>query len=108
MTWTEGSLATRYSLIQTSVTVGLRLFVYISRCPHRQVNEADRVWEKTRAPDNLHNKTGLVVRAATVSRIMRDHLMAPHFPFSNKAADVRPGCKTQRIAPTLRQDESRS
>ncbi|GFN80730.1 hypothetical protein PoB_000723600 [Plakobranchus ocellatus] len=34
--------------------------------------------------------------------------MAPHFPLSNKGADVRPGCKTQRIAPTLRQDGSRS
>ncbi|GFO32103.1 hypothetical protein PoB_005860800 [Plakobranchus ocellatus] len=30
------------------------------------------------------------------------------FPLTNRATDVRPGCKTQRIAPTLRQDESRS
>ncbi|GFO28413.1 histone-lysine N-methyltransferase SETMAR [Plakobranchus ocellatus] len=29
--------------------------------------------------------------------------MAPLFPLSNRATDVRPGCKTQRIAPTLRQ-----
>ncbi|GFO05881.1 hypothetical protein PoB_003238600 [Plakobranchus ocellatus] len=29
--------------------------------------------------------------------------MAPPFPLSNTATDVRPGCKTQRIAPTLRQ-----
>ncbi|GFO40498.1 hypothetical protein PoB_006700300 [Plakobranchus ocellatus] len=29
--------------------------------------------------------------------------MAPPFPLSNRATDVRPGCKTQRIAPTLRQ-----
>ncbi|GFN80799.1 hypothetical protein PoB_000730500 [Plakobranchus ocellatus] len=29
--------------------------------------------------------------------------MAPPFPLSNKATDVRPGCKTQRIASTLRQ-----
>ncbi|GFN88445.1 hypothetical protein PoB_001495100 [Plakobranchus ocellatus] len=28
--------------------------------------------------------------------------MAP-FPLSNRATDVRPGCKTQRITPTLRQ-----
>ncbi|GFO41095.1 hypothetical protein PoB_006760000 [Plakobranchus ocellatus] len=33
---------------------------------------------------------------------MRGNLMVP-FPFSNRATDVRPGCKTQRIAPTLRQ-----
>ncbi|GFO08590.1 hypothetical protein PoB_003509500 [Plakobranchus ocellatus] len=30
--------------------------------------------------------------------------MAPPFPLSNRATDVRPGCKTQRIAPTLRQE----
>ncbi|GFO19745.1 hypothetical protein PoB_004625000 [Plakobranchus ocellatus] len=59
---------------------------------HRQVS-----------PDNLRNKTGLVVRAATVSRIMRGHVMAAPFPLSDRASDVRPGCKTQRIAPTLRQ-----
>ncbi|GFN77806.1 hypothetical protein PoB_000431200 [Plakobranchus ocellatus] len=29
--------------------------------------------------------------------------MAPPFLLSDRAADVRPGCKTQRIAPTLRQ-----
>ncbi|GFN79926.1 hypothetical protein PoB_000643200 [Plakobranchus ocellatus] len=29
--------------------------------------------------------------------------MAPPFPLSDRATDVRPGCKTQRIAPTLRQ-----
>ncbi|GFN76534.1 ubiquitin carboxyl-terminal hydrolase 38-like [Plakobranchus ocellatus] len=29
--------------------------------------------------------------------------MAPLFPLSDRASDVRPGCKTQRIAPTLRQ-----
>ncbi|GFO44634.1 hypothetical protein PoB_007113900 [Plakobranchus ocellatus] len=34
---------------------------------------------------------------------MRGHLMAAPFPLSDRASDVRPGCKTQRIAPTLRQ-----
>ncbi|GFO34039.1 hypothetical protein PoB_006054400 [Plakobranchus ocellatus] len=34
--------------------------------------------------------------------------MAPLFPSSYRATDVRAGCKTLRIAPTLRQDESRS
>ncbi|GFO25323.1 hypothetical protein PoB_005182800 [Plakobranchus ocellatus] len=29
--------------------------------------------------------------------------MAPPFPLSDRASDVRPDCKTQRIAPTLRQ-----
>ncbi|GFN98081.1 hypothetical protein PoB_002458700 [Plakobranchus ocellatus] len=29
--------------------------------------------------------------------------MAPPFSLSNRATDVRPGCKTQKIAPTLRQ-----
>ncbi|GFO09472.1 hypothetical protein PoB_003597700 [Plakobranchus ocellatus] len=29
--------------------------------------------------------------------------MAPPFPLSNRATEVRPDCKTQRIAPTLRQ-----
>ncbi|GFO41291.1 hypothetical protein PoB_006779600 [Plakobranchus ocellatus] len=29
--------------------------------------------------------------------------MAPPFPLSDRASDVRPGCKTQRIVPTLRQ-----
>ncbi|GFO25618.1 hypothetical protein PoB_005212300 [Plakobranchus ocellatus] len=29
--------------------------------------------------------------------------MASPFPLSVRATDVRPGCKTQRIAPTLRQ-----
>ncbi|GFO01468.1 hypothetical protein PoB_002797300 [Plakobranchus ocellatus] len=38
-----------------------------------------------------------------VSRIMRGHVMAAPFPLSDRASDVRPGCKTQRIAPTLRQ-----
>ncbi|GFO05459.1 hypothetical protein PoB_003196400 [Plakobranchus ocellatus] len=51
----------------------------------------------------LRNETGLVVRAGTVNRIMRGHVMAPPFPLSDRASDVRPGCKTQRIAPTLRQ-----
>ncbi|GFO35503.1 hypothetical protein PoB_006200800 [Plakobranchus ocellatus] len=32
-------------------------------------------------PDNLRNKTGLVVRVATVSRIMRGHGMARPFPY---------------------------
>ncbi|GFO09524.1 hypothetical protein PoB_003602900 [Plakobranchus ocellatus] len=44
-----------------------------------------------------------MVRAATVSRIMRGHVMAAPFPLSNRATDIRPGCKTQRIAPSLRQ-----
>ncbi|GFO42055.1 hypothetical protein PoB_006856000 [Plakobranchus ocellatus] len=34
---------------------------------------------------------------------MRGHVTAPPFPLTDRAADVRPGCKTQRIAPTLRQ-----
>ncbi|GFN81584.1 hypothetical protein PoB_000809000 [Plakobranchus ocellatus] len=38
-----------------------------------------------------------------VSTIMLGHVIAPSFPLSNRATDVRPGCKTQRIAPTLRQ-----
>ncbi|GFO17290.1 hypothetical protein PoB_004379500 [Plakobranchus ocellatus] len=38
-----------------------------------------------------------------VSRIMRGHVMAAPFPLSDRASDVRPGCKTQRIAPTLPQ-----
>ncbi|GFO46983.1 hypothetical protein PoB_007348800 [Plakobranchus ocellatus] len=38
-----------------------------------------------------------------VSRIVRGHVMAPPFPLSNRASDVRPGCRIQRIAPTLRQ-----
>ncbi|GFO30033.1 hypothetical protein PoB_005653800 [Plakobranchus ocellatus] len=54
-------------------------------------------------PDNLRNSTGLVFRAATVSRIMRGHVMSPPFPLPNRATDVRTGCKTHRIAPTLRQ-----
>ncbi|GFN76091.1 hypothetical protein PoB_000259700 [Plakobranchus ocellatus] len=29
--------------------------------------------------------------------------MALPFPLSDRASDVRPGCKTHRIAPTLRQ-----
>ncbi|GFO17291.1 hypothetical protein PoB_004379600 [Plakobranchus ocellatus] len=29
--------------------------------------------------------------------------MAPPFPLSDRSTDVRPGCKTQRIAPTVRQ-----
>ncbi|GFO03769.1 hypothetical protein PoB_003027400 [Plakobranchus ocellatus] len=49
------------------------------------------------------NKTGLVVRATTVTRIMRGHVMADPFLLSDRASDVRTGCKTQRIAPTLRQ-----
>ncbi|GFO17024.1 hypothetical protein PoB_004352900 [Plakobranchus ocellatus] len=42
-----------------------------------------------------------MIRAATISRILRGHVMAPPFPLSNRATDVIPGCK--RIAPTLRQ-----
>ncbi|GFO33071.1 hypothetical protein PoB_005957600 [Plakobranchus ocellatus] len=34
---------------------------------------------------------------------MRGHVMAAPFPLSDRASDVRPGCKTQRIVPTLRQ-----
>ncbi|GFO31798.1 leucine zipper transcription factor-like protein 1 [Plakobranchus ocellatus] len=34
--------------------------------------------------------------------------MAPSFPLSKRAADVRPGCKTQKIAVMLRQDGSHS
>ncbi|GFO46135.1 hypothetical protein PoB_007264000 [Plakobranchus ocellatus] len=39
---------------------------------------------------------------------MRGHLMAPSFSLSNRATDIRPGSKAQRVALTLRQDESRS
>ncbi|GFO28629.1 hypothetical protein PoB_005513400 [Plakobranchus ocellatus] len=39
---------------------------------------------------------------------MRGHVMASPFRLSNRATDVRPCCKTQRIAQMLRQDESRS
>ncbi|GFO24922.1 hypothetical protein PoB_005142700 [Plakobranchus ocellatus] len=38
-----------------------------------------------------------------VSSIMRGQVMATPFPLSNRATDVKPGCKTQRITPTLRQ-----
>ncbi|GFO01409.1 hypothetical protein PoB_002791400 [Plakobranchus ocellatus] len=34
---------------------------------------------------------------------MRGHVMAAPFPLSDRASDVKPGCKTRRIAPTLRQ-----
>ncbi|GFN91941.1 hypothetical protein PoB_001844700 [Plakobranchus ocellatus] len=34
---------------------------------------------------------------------MHGHVIAAPFPLSDRASDVRPGCKTQRIAPTLRQ-----
>ncbi|GFO23199.1 hypothetical protein PoB_004970400 [Plakobranchus ocellatus] len=34
---------------------------------------------------------------------MRGHVMAAPFPLSDRATDVRSGCKTQRIAPTLQQ-----
>ncbi|GFN80899.1 hypothetical protein PoB_000740500 [Plakobranchus ocellatus] len=61
------------------------------------------LYPPTSYPDNLRNKTGLVIRAAMVSRIIRGHVMAPPFPLSNRATDVRPGCKTLKIAPTLRQ-----
>ncbi|GFN76330.1 hypothetical protein PoB_000283600 [Plakobranchus ocellatus] len=42
------------------------------------------------------------VTSQTGNRALRQYL------FSRRATDVRPGCKTQRIAPTLRQDASRS
>ncbi|GFO19391.1 hypothetical protein PoB_004589600 [Plakobranchus ocellatus] len=29
--------------------------------------------------------------------------MAPPFPLSNRVTDVKPGCKIQRLAPTLRE-----
>ncbi|GFO43859.1 hypothetical protein PoB_007036400 [Plakobranchus ocellatus] len=45
----------------------------------------------------------LVIRAAKGSRIMHGHVMAAPFPLFDRATDVRPGCKTRRIAPTLRQ-----
>ncbi|GFN99746.1 hypothetical protein PoB_002625200 [Plakobranchus ocellatus] len=53
--------------------------------------------------NSIESKRKIVFRATTVSRIIRGHLMTPPFPLPNRAADVRPGCKTQRIAPTLRQ-----
>ncbi|GFO29349.1 hypothetical protein PoB_005585400 [Plakobranchus ocellatus] len=34
---------------------------------------------------------------------MRSQVTAPPFPLSNRVTDVRPGCKTQRIALTLGQ-----
>ncbi|GFN74043.1 vacuolar segregation protein pep7-like [Plakobranchus ocellatus] len=55
-------------------------------------------------PDNLRNKTGLMVRAAMVSRIMCGHVMASPFPLSNRATRQDQGGKTQRIANTLRQE----
>ncbi|GFO06688.1 hypothetical protein PoB_003319300 [Plakobranchus ocellatus] len=39
----------------------------------------------TSLPDNLRNTTGLLFRAATVSRIMRGHVMAPLFPLTSRA-----------------------
>ncbi|GFN88520.1 hypothetical protein PoB_001502600 [Plakobranchus ocellatus] len=53
----------------------------------------------TSKPYNMRNKTGLVLR----SRIMRGHVIAPPTPFllSDRGTDVRPGCKTQGIAPVL-------
>ncbi|GFO28208.1 hypothetical protein PoB_005471300 [Plakobranchus ocellatus] len=54
-------------------------------------------------PDNLRNKTGLMLRAAKVIRIMHGREMVTPFPLSNRATDVRPGCKTQKIALMLRQ-----
>ncbi|GFO28082.1 hypothetical protein PoB_005458700 [Plakobranchus ocellatus] len=38
-----------------------------------------------------------------VNRVMRGHVMARPFPLCNRASDVRPGFKAQRMAPTLRQ-----
>ncbi|GFO50678.1 hypothetical protein PoB_007718300 [Plakobranchus ocellatus] len=60
-------------------------------------------YSPTSLPDNLCKKTGLVFQVATVSRIMRGHVMAPSFLLPNRANDVKPGCKTQMKAPTLRQ-----
>ncbi|GFN94783.1 hypothetical protein PoB_002128900 [Plakobranchus ocellatus] len=34
---------------------------------------------------------------------MHGQVIALPFPLSDRASDVKPGCKTQRIAPTLRQ-----
>ncbi|GFO42056.1 hypothetical protein PoB_006856100 [Plakobranchus ocellatus] len=34
---------------------------------------------------------------------MRGHVMAPRSPLSNRATDVRPGYKAQKVAPSLRQ-----
>ncbi|GFN96790.1 hypothetical protein PoB_002329600 [Plakobranchus ocellatus] len=60
------------------------------------------LYPTTSSPDNLRNKTGLVVRTATVNRIMSGHVVGTPFPLSHRAAGVRPSCKAQRIAPILR------
>ncbi|GFO49607.1 hypothetical protein PoB_007611200 [Plakobranchus ocellatus] len=43
---------------------------------------------------------GLVVRAATVNRIMCVQKMAPPFRLSNRVTNVPPDCYTQRINPS--------
>ncbi|GFO42036.1 hypothetical protein PoB_006854100 [Plakobranchus ocellatus] len=43
-------------------------------------------------PNTLRNKTGLMIREATVSRIMRGHLTATHFVLSIRATDVTLCC----------------
>ncbi|GFO18641.1 hypothetical protein PoB_004514600 [Plakobranchus ocellatus] len=53
------------------------------------------LYPTTIKPDNLRNKIGLVVRAATAKRIMHGHLMASSFSLFNKG----PGCSTKRITP---------
>ncbi|GFO27136.1 hypothetical protein PoB_005364100 [Plakobranchus ocellatus] len=58
---------------------------------------------QSRAIGLQFDETSVVIRAATVSRIMRGHVMAPPFPLSNRVTDVRSCCKTQRIASAIRQ-----
>ncbi|GFN80519.1 hypothetical protein PoB_000702500 [Plakobranchus ocellatus] len=58
--------------------------------------------------DNLLNKTGLLVPAATVSRILRATQWYPPFPYLTRVTVIRAGCYTQRIALTLQKDESHS
>ncbi|GFO16238.1 hypothetical protein PoB_004274300 [Plakobranchus ocellatus] len=76
--------------------------IFFTNSAHYVGYDTDTVlYPTTSKPDNLRNKTGLVVRTATVSRIMRGHVTATPFALSNRATEVRPGCNTQRIAPTL-------
>ncbi|GFO18310.1 hypothetical protein PoB_004481500 [Plakobranchus ocellatus] len=46
-------------------------------------------------------KNGLVLHAATVSRLMPCHVTVSLFALSNRATDVRPGCCIRKIALTF-------
>ncbi|GFO30779.1 hypothetical protein PoB_005728400 [Plakobranchus ocellatus] len=103
-------IAPTFRQIANLLCVRIKKREYFKTCIVGHVNCCLQCWPTftvrcpaTSWPDNLRYKTGLVFRAATVSRIMRGHVMVPSFPLSNRATDVRPGCETQRIAPTLRE-----